>query len=159
MPDLALLTWQTLTSAGFQPEPRPDSGQMPHLPDDITELTETRLMSLFVELTEWSCYAAAQLADAWTRERSMEQAVAAAQAAASVHARAERTVAAQKAVVAADPRVREEEDALTHAAAYRRALEAVAGNAERRTQLVSRELSRRIARTDRASRASRWGGA
>lgn len=159
MTDTALLTWQKLTGAGFHSEPRPSSGQMPHLPEDITELSENRLMSLFTELTEWSCYAASQLADAWTRERSAEQAVAVAQAAASVNARTERTVAAQKAVVAADPRVREEEEFLNLAAAYRRALEAVSGNAERRSQLVSRELSRRIARVDRASRASRWGGA
>jgi hypothetical protein len=153
------MTWDSLTPLGFDPEERPDSGQIPNLPDDITALSETELMALFTELTEWTCYAAAQLADAWSRERSAEQDLSAAQAVASVRARTERTVAAQKALVAADPHVQDEEDALLTLSAYRRALEAVNANAERRTQLVSRELSRRIARSDRSARNSRWGGA
>ncbi|MBD0734096.1 hypothetical protein BGM09_01295 [Streptomyces sp. CBMA29] len=132
---------------------------MPTLPADVTELPEADLMILFTELTEWACYAATQLADAASRERSAEQDLAAAQAAASVRASTERTVAAQKARAAADPAVQDEGDALLTISAYRRALDAVTGNAERRAQLVSRELSRRIARSDRSARASRWGGA
>jgi hypothetical protein len=158
MTGIASLTWDTLRPLGFEPEERPDTGVMPRLPDDVTDLHDDDLMGLFTELTEWSCYAASQLADAWSRERSAEQDLAAAVAQAAVRARTERTVAAQKAVVAADPLVQDEEEALLKISALRRALEAVNANAERRAQLISRELSRRIARRDRDARQQRWGG-
>lgn len=159
MNDLAGAIWKGLEPLGFTAEKIPYGGSMPETPSDVTSEDDTTLMSLFRELTEWSCYAAAQLADAWNRERAAEQLVAGAVARAAVLAKMERTVAAQKAVAAADPAVREAESELLHASAYRRVLDAVASNCERRTQLVSRELSRRIASTPHTLRSARWGGA
>lgn len=158
MSSITDLTWAGLKPLGFEPETAP-GGAMPRLPDDVTDFDDETLMSLFTAMTEWTCYAASRLADAWSREKSAEQDHAAAVAAASVRARAERTVAAQKAVAAADPAVQDEEEQLLMISAYRRALEAVYGNAERRAQLLSRELSRRISRRDRDVRSGRWGGA
>lgn len=159
MNDLAGAIWKGLEPLGFTAEKIPYGGSMPDIPTDVTAEDDSTLMSLFRELTEWSCYAAAQSADAWNRERAAEQHVAGAVARAAVLAKTEKTVAAQKAVAAADPAVREAESELLNASAYRRVLDAVTNNAERRTQLVSRELSRRIASTDRTSRSARWGGA
>lgn len=159
MSGAAQAAWQALEPLGLFAEETPASGGAPQIPDDLTGLSERDLMALFRELTEWTCYAATQLADAWSDERQEEQAVALAVARAAVMAKTEKTVAAQKAVAAADPDVRDAEERLLHKSAYRRALEAVYNNCERRGQLVSRELSRRIARVDRAGRANRWGGA
>lgn len=159
MNDLADAIWSGLEPRGFTAEKIPYGGSMPDIPADITSEDDPALMGLFRELTEWSCYAASQLADAWNRERAAEQDVTVASARAAVLAKMEKTVAAQKAVAAADPHVRRAEGALLMTSAYRRALEAVTSNCERRAQLVSRELSRRIAGTDRAARSTRWGGA
>lgn len=150
------LTWETLEPLGFLPEERPASNFMPAIPPDITEMGEEVLMILFAEMTEWSCYAASQLADARSREAAAEQALSSTVAAASVLAKSERTVAAQKAVAAANPAVMDAEEEALRAAATRRALEAVHSNSERRAQLLSRELSRRIAGRDRDTRTAKW---
>jgi hypothetical protein len=150
------MTWELLDSLGFANETRPD-GSMPTLPADVTELTDQTLMARFAALTEWTCYAAAQLAMAKGEQREGQAAVRAATALAMSKVTGERTVSGRKAAAAADPDVREAEDQLDRDTNLVEALEMVHENAKSRAQFMSRELSRRIAMRDTQNRNDKWG--
>jgi hypothetical protein len=138
----------------FDAQPRE---RLPELPSDLTELTESRLMGLMVNLTNWAAYAAGQLARAAVAEKHAEADLAMAQARAAVAARGEKSVSAQKAAAAADPEVQEATDRLTEAYALRKSLEAVHGGLEAKAKVVSRDLTRRTGLSATEHRAGKWG--
>lgn len=113
-------------------------------------------MSLMVALTNWTAYAGGQLSLAAVAEKEAEALLSMAQARAAVGARAERSVAAQKAAAAADPAVRQATAALTDAYAMRKTLEAVHAGLEAKARVVSRDLTRRTGIRDAENRTARW---
>lgn len=144
----------TASAQGFD-TPSPVSDR-PHLPPDITVLDSDELMTLFVELTEYSNYAATQLAFAEIDEKHAlgkaadkhnELMAAASGAGAS-------KVTFQKSQANANPEYLALRDEADFASAYRTLMKTVYENLDRDARVVSREVSRRISSPE--PRASRW---
>ncbi|MFK0015793.1 hypothetical protein [Streptomyces sp. NPDC091027] len=113
-------------------------------------------MELFVELTRWAEYAGTQLAAAAIDEKAAEAVLEHCKALAAVRAKHEKSVTAQKAAAASDEDVIEADEQHREAYAVRKLTEAIYNGADRKAAVVSRELTRRIGRGDRESRANRW---
>jgi len=138
----------------------PDQSDQPKMPKDISLLDSDELSSLFTQLTAWSNYVAGQLAAAQVDEHVLNKKKDSLEAKLFLDkdnskVKGER-VTLIKAQVAADSRVEDLENQLTHAYAYRKMVEVVANNFERDVALVSREITRRtndirMSRKDRLS--------
>ncbi|MFF1711191.1 hypothetical protein [Streptomyces sp. NPDC058268] len=113
-------------------------------------------MELFVELTRWAEYAGTQLAAAAVDEKAAEALLDRCKALAAVKAKHEKSVTAQKAAAASDEDVLEADSEYRQTYAVRKLTEAIYSGADRKAAVVSRELTRRIGRSDRESRATRW---
>jgi hypothetical protein len=138
----------------------PDQSDQPKMPKDISILDSDELSALFTELTAWSNFVAGQLAAAQVDEHVLNKKKDSLEARLfldkdNAKVKGER-VTLIKAQVAADSRVEDLENQLTHAYAYRKMVEVVANNFERDVALVSREITRRtndirMSRKDRLS--------
>jgi hypothetical protein len=138
----------------------PDQSDQPKMPRDISVLDSDELSALFTELTAWSNFVAGQLAAAQVDEHVLNKKKESLEARLfldkdNTKVKGER-VTLIKAQVAADSRVEDLENQLTHAYAYRKMVEVVANNFERDVALVSREITRRtndirMSRKDRLS--------
>lgn len=97
-----------------------------------------------------------QLAAATVSEKSAEEALAKYRALSAVANKSEKTVTAAKARAYEDP---EFEAALAEeirAYSYRKIIEAIYNNTERKAAVLSREITRRVGRNDREKRGNRW---
>lgn len=128
------------------------SALMPDLPCDPTSLADEEVMTYLLELTEWGIYARAQAVDAIVLEKEKDRIFAHAVALA-IREASGKTLAEKKFEASLHPDVTVAESQHLNAWARRTALEAAAETAERRASALSRELSRRGAKT---SRASKW---
>lgn len=119
---------------------------IPELPQDITELDDNGLMSLFSELTAYGNFVNAQLAIATVDEREAESELELAESKAIIEAHSAKKELAiiTKARTALDPEVIKVKKLYKNKYAYRKIIEVMASNIEKNTQLISRELSRRI---------------
>lgn len=135
--------------------PKPE-GDVPVLPEDPTELSDGELMSLFARMTAWVEYAGGRLAAAEVDEKSCADTLERHKALSAVKNATEKTVTAAKAKAYEDPDYLEAQEAKQQAFAYRRMLQAVYDSADKRATLLSRELTRRVGRADRDSRAGRY---
>jgi hypothetical protein len=138
----------------------PDQSNQPKMPKDISVLDSDELSSLFTELTAWSNFVAGQLAAAQVDEHVLNKKKDSLEARLFLDkdnskVKGER-VTLIKAQVAADPKIEDLENQLTHAYAYRKMVEVVANNFERDVALVSREITRRT-NDIRMSRKDRLG--
>ena len=138
----------------------PDQSEQPKMPKDISLLDSDELSALFTQLTAWSNFVAGQLAAAQVDEHVLNKKKDSLEAKLFLDkdnskVKGER-VTLIKAQVAADPRVEDLENQLTHAYAYRKMVEVVANNFERDVALVSREITRRT-NDIRMSRKDRLG--
>ena len=138
----------------------PDQSDQPKMPQDISVLDSDELSGLFTQLTAWSNYVAGQLAAAQVDEHVLNKKKDSLEARLFLDkdnskVKGER-VTLIKAQVAADPKVEDLENQLTHAYAYRKMVEVVANNFERDVALVSREITRRT-NDIRMSRKDRLG--
>jgi hypothetical protein len=138
----------------------PDQSEQPKMPRDISILDSDELSALFTQLTAWSNYVAGQLAAAQVDEHVLNKKKDSLEAKLFLDkdnskVKGER-VTLIKAQVAADPKVEDLENQLTHAYAYRKMVEVVANNFERDVALVSREITRRT-NDIRMSRKDRLG--
>jgi hypothetical protein len=134
---------------------RPDD-ESPGLPDDPTELDDSELMSLFVQLTRWAEYLSAQLAAAEVDERYADAALEKIKAIKSLENKTEKTVTAAKAHAWTDEDFLEAHGEYQRAHAYRKMVGVAFQNSERNSTLLSRELTRRVNRADREGRVERW---
>jgi hypothetical protein len=75
---------------------------------------------------------------------------------AAVKAKNEKSVTAQKAAAASDEEVLDADAEYRKNYAVRKLTEAIYSGADRKAAVVSRELTRRIGRSDRESRVTRW---
>ena len=138
----------------------PDQSEKPKMPREISILDSDELSALFTQLTAWSNYVAGQLAAAQVDEHVLNKKKDSLEARLFLDkdnskVKGER-VTLIKAQVAADPKIEDLENQLTHAYAYRKMVEVVANNFERDVALVSREITRRtndirMSRKDRLS--------
>lgn len=133
--------------------------EIPDLPQDITELDDEGLMELFVVLTAWNGYLAAQVAVAIINERESQRSVDVVEAQAMIRMWKGGTgdrVAIVKAQIAADEAVQELHDKHEEAYAYRKLVEVLSNNVERDSAVVSRELTRRTSSDNFKGRARRY---
>ncbi|WP_158812910.1 hypothetical protein [Streptomyces rimosus] len=113
-------------------------------------------MTLFVQMTTWAEFAGTRLAQAAVDEKQAETDLDRLRAIAAVKARTEKSVTAQKAAAAADPDVLAAVDTYNATYASRKLLDALYTGLTAKAAVVSRELTRRVGRHDRESRAQRW---
>jgi hypothetical protein len=133
--------------------PERPEGQMPRVPDDITEMRDRELVVLMTQVTRWAEHLAVQLAMAEVDERWADSAREKERALASlgrVKDVTERKAKAyeSEAFLAAD-------DTYHEAMAYRKLVSVLYENADRWSALLSRELTRRVNMEPRTRRADR----
>lgn len=121
--------------------------EIPSLPADITEPGDEELMLLYSRFTQYYDLLCTQVACAQIDERDSEKQISMEESRlmlANPSTKAER-VAILKAHVSADPIIVNLSEKHTALYNYRKLIEMMASNAERDTQLISRELTRRTA--------------
>jgi hypothetical protein len=127
---------------------------LPDVPKDITEIPDRDLMELFRKLNHWGKYLGLQLAAAQVDERYADWTLEKLQAFAQIANRSEKNVTVMKALAFEDEGfIKAKEDQMS-AYAYRKSVEAIYNGTERDHAQVSRELTRRLGRGDRAGRSS-----
>lgn len=136
--------------------PERPAGQVPTLPEDLTETSDSALMSLFRELTEWQGYMGSRLAVAEVDEQSYESELRTREAQSAALNTSAKNVTQAKAAVFTDPDYIAAREAKEHAYAYRKIMASVHDATEKKTTLVSRELTRRVGRDPREGRNARW---
>lgn len=121
--------------------------EIPSLPADITEPGDEELMMLYSKFTQYYDLLCTQVACAQIDERDSEKQMAMEESRLMLvnpSTKAER-VAILKAQVYSDPIMVNLSEKHTALYNYRKLIEMMASNAERDTQLISRELTRRTA--------------
>lgn len=132
---------------------------IPELPADPTELSDSTLMTLFTQMTRWAEYLGSQLAAAEVDERYAEAAldkIKAIKALTALSRDAKTTVTAAKATMWADEDYLEAHGHYQTKHAYRKLVNVLFENTERKSALLSRELTRRVGRSPREGRADRY---
>lgn len=134
--------------------------EIPRLPLKITDLTDDKLMGLFVALTRWTDYLAGAVAEAEIEERAAEAVLNKAQALVLLRdwggGRDERVTLA-KAQRDIDPEVEKRQELYDTAHAKRKMVTVLFSSTERDAAVVSRELTRRVGRReDHERRERRW---
>lgn len=134
---------------------------VPDLPHHLDDLDEADLMDTYREFMAWVSYAKAELVKAEIDEereantcRVVESQVLIEQWGAE--AKGDRVTIA-KARRDIDPRVTAQQEEHRKARAYRKLVESVFDRCERGSQLLSRELTRRVSAAPRSSRSDRFG--
>lgn len=105
-------------------------------------------MRLYNELVNWTGYAGGEVALAVVEEKKAERALKRVEDLYTIQYKSEKTVAATKARVAVEPEFQEAEDRVDACYVYRKLVESIYGDCERKAAAASRELSRRLARRD-----------
>jgi hypothetical protein len=138
---------------------RPGDG-VPDLPVHLDDLDDADLMDTYREFMAWVSYAKAELVQAEVAEereanfcRILESKVLIEQW--GVEAKGDRVTIA-KARRDIDPRVTAQQEEHRKARAYRKMVESVFDRCERGSQLLSRELTRRVSAFPRTSRNERF---
>ena len=129
---------------------------VPALPEDPTALSDSELMSQFSATQAWAEFQSVQLAAAMVSEKFAEEALAKHRAIAAVANKTEKTVTAAKARAYEDPEFEAAIEAEIKAYSYRKMIESIYNNTERKAAVLSREITRRVGRNDRESRGNRW---
>lgn len=142
--------------AGLAIAPRPD-GDVPALPDDLTEVDEKSLIVLMRQYTAWYDYAASLLSVAEVEEAEAKADLGRIEMVALLRGE-EKTVTKAKARRAGDPEVVSASLEARKAYAYRKLVGGIADGIERKIALVSRELTRRTSMEPTRRREQRWGG-
>lgn len=156
MSDINTSVWDRLRADGFEDKEQPP-GHAPRIPTGITEIPDAPLMDTYLEFQEWGAYAGTCLAAVGSDLLVANKKFRIAAASAAFLAKDAKTVAAQKAAAAADPKVQAAEDQVIDLEAYKLHLHAKYEEFEKGAQYCSRELSRRLARHERENRGAKWG--
>lgn len=131
---------------------------IPVLPSDLSDLSDQQIMELFGQLTAYWNFLSAQHAVAVIDERAAEKALDMAESIAMLKAHdgkaVKDTVTLLKAKVASDPEIVEHSKRYDSKYNYRKLIEVMVDNAERDTNLVSRELTRRTSGSSTRSRGN-----
>jgi hypothetical protein len=141
-----------LAQRGLRTPERPEDSEVPELPVDLAEVSDTVLMRLYNQFTSWTGYSGGELARAVVAEKQAERKLKRVEDLYTIKYKSEKTVAATKAMVAAEDEYQEAEDAVDACFAYRKLVESIYTDCERKAAAASRELSRRISRGDTETR-------
>src|SRR5581483_2901914 len=128
--------------------PRPAEERPPEVPRDLTELRDRELMNLFQATGRWLRYLTLQLAAAEVDESYAERALTRIEALKGYDFRK----VDAKARAHADHEFLAAKDAQVAAYGYKKVLAALVSNVDRDSFHLSREISRRSARSDRDRR-------
>lgn len=129
----------------------------PKVPTTIAETSDSTLMNIFVRLTRWADYIGAQFAVAEVQEQMAETALKLVKVQTFVVlAPGKGEVTMAEAQRDTSPEVRHAQAELDVIYAKRKMLGVMYANCDRNAALVSRELTRRLGRNDRESRADRY---
>lgn len=130
------------------------------LPDNLDELHDSRLMSLYAEFMSWVSYTKAELVQAEIAEDRKAHILKVTEAKTIILQTSDKmkgdTVTLAKARRDIDPMVLEAQDDYLEARAYRKLVESVFERCERGAQVLSRELSRRIGLAPKESRQAKY---
>lgn len=135
-----------LAEKGLRVPAQPDGSEVPELPADLGEKSDTVLMMLYNEFTTWTGYSGGELARAVVEEKRAERRLKRVEDLYTIQYKSEKTVAATKARVAMEPEYQAAEDEVDSCFAYRKLVESIYTDCERKAAAASRELSRRISR-------------
>lgn len=146
---------QSIKQQGISFPVRPDY-EIPSLPVDLTESGDEDLMVLYGKLIAYADFIAVQVSCAQIDERDLEKRLSLMEATKMLSSggKSENRVTFARAQVAIDPEVLDLKEKIEQAHAYRKLIETMAGNVERDSALVSRELTRRTSTVNR--RSTRW---
>lgn len=112
-------------------------------------------MSTFYATQAWADYQSVQFAAAEVTEEWAEEDLAKHKALSAVVNAGEKTVTAAKAKAYEDPEYIKVLEARKSAYSYRKMIEAIFKNTERKSAALSREITRRVGRNDRETRGNR----
>lgn len=135
--------------------PRKPVFDVPELPDDPTDLSDSQLMALFSKMNRWAEYMAAQMAAAEVDERYAENILDKRKALGMIGL-SEKTVTAAKAKQFEDSDYLDAYEEVQRAYAFRKMVQMLYNNTERKASVISRELTRRVGREPRENRDARW---
>jgi hypothetical protein len=147
--------WRKVSSLGLAPPERPDT-DIPRLPSDLGTLSDSRLMQIFVQLTQWADYASVQVAMADILEDDAESTLRLEEAKYMARHQGDK-VTEVRARRSEDPDIIELSQEVLKAKAFRRLTAAIFSSIERDSNTVSRELSRRIGLGTSTGRLQRFG--
>jgi hypothetical protein len=137
---------------GLDPPRRPHD-RLPELPDDLTGVSDRRLMDLLAQLTSWGGYSTVQLGLVAAEEKVLEQ---------QIQQVEDRYVLTDEGKTNDLQRARKRQQSIRQqqqhleAHALRKLLEGVTEELEDKTFAVSREITRRGIREPRERRDRRW---
>ena len=133
---------------------------IPELPYDPTLLDDSELMILFSQYVAWENFLATRVGVLESEEETLEDAYETELALAQAqHTGSSKNVTEAKMKAKSNPKVVSAKTALTTGKALRKAHLIRRENVARATNLVSREMTRRVGRDPIERRANRWGGA
>lgn len=150
----SLAAHEELMKHGLGTAPKRPDGEPPELPEELTELRDRELMSLFSDLNRWSAHLGYQLSAAQVDERYAGLRVEKLTALAQIRNKGG-SVSAMKAGAMADEDLVAAKEEEQKAFAYRKLVEALYNAVDGKSFVVSRELTRRIGRADRDRRQDR----
>lgn len=113
-------------------------------------------MELYVEFVNWTGYAGYLVAEAAIAERRAERALQRVADRYTIVHKAQKTVAATKALVQQEPEFQDAEDLVDDTYAYGKLINSQYTHLEKCANTVSRELSRRLSRNDSERRNSKY---
>lgn len=130
------------------------------IPENLDELSDTRLMALYNEFMSWVSYAKADYVQAEIDEDRTAHNLKITEARTMIDQWSEKTkgdtVTLAKARRDVDPFVVQAQEEHLRARAYRKLVESVFERCERGAQVLSRELSRRIGLAPKESRQAKY---
>lgn len=136
-------------------EPQP-TYDVPVLPDDITEISDTALMNHLRQQIEWQNFFAAEVVKLELVEGQAEYMLKYEEASAYLQVGDFKTVTESKAARDHSPAVMEAAAEWFQAKIDRKAMQVVMESRERCAQLLSREITRRVGREPVQRRSDKW---
>jgi hypothetical protein len=140
--------------------PERPHGQLPEIPTHIGDMGELELMELYTEFMAWLNYAKAQLVIAEIDEERELNHLEYVKSATLISLWDNKSkgdmVTISKAKRDVDVKIQTQQEAYIQARAYRKLVDTVFDRCERGTQIISRELSRRISTAPQERRLARY---
>lgn len=131
--------------------------ELPSMPHDITELSDTSLMTLYAEVVAWAEYSSSQLSAAVIDEKHAQRQADQAEALA-----VSQLMLGGSSATAARNEAKLNQDVIAaynflfEAEAYRRMVETIVTSCDRNAAMVSRELTRRTSSERQRRAGSTW---
>ncbi len=156
MGNASAMAYSQIKAQGMTFIDKPDD-ELPEMPRDITDLTDTSLMTLYAEVVAWAEYSSSQMSAAVIDEKAAQRKADQAEALATSQlmlAGSSATAARNEAKLNQD--VIDAYNYLFEAEAYRRMVETIVTSCDRNAAMISRELTRRTSGERQRRAGSTW---